>query len=106
MKVVNDSEGPEIGTYTGEAPIKCCDGTDGKDYATNMITSGYSLSIPVTESTGTKVKYGYIINEADKNSPPASSGIAEWTEATIGEDGVTIEFQIPNIETIHQHLFF
>ncbi|MBR4631088.1 MAG: hypothetical protein IKO57_11735 [Treponema sp.] len=106
VKVVNDSEGPEIGTYTGEAPIKCCDGTDGKDYATNMITSGYSLSIPVTESTGTKVKYGYIINEADKNSPPASSGIAEWTEATIGEDGVTIEFQIPNIETIHQHLFF
>lgn len=100
-----DETAPAIGTYTGSGELTpAYDSTVGINYISNVVESGYALTIPVTEAVGTSVNYGFIISES--GTAPDASGVSEWTEASLTDGSATITFQLPTITEVHKHVFF
>ncbi len=105
IKFQKDETVPGIGTYTGSGELtKASDSTIGVDYISNVVESGYALTIPVTEAVGTSVKYGFIISES--GTAPDASGVSTWTEEALTDGNATITFQLPTITEVHKHVFF
>ena len=105
-----DETAPAIETYTGSGYTgsgeltQASDNTIGDNYISNVVSSGYALTIPVTEAVGTSVKYGFIISES--GTAPDASGVSEWTVASLTDESATITFQLPTITEVHKHVFF
>lgn len=105
IKFQKDETAPEIGTYTGSGELKqASDNTIGDNYISNVVSSDYTLTIPVTEAVGTSVKYGFIISESD--TAPDASGVSGWKDASLTDGSATITFKLPEIKEVHKHVFF